>query len=219
MKRLAFLVFLGGLLAAGCLRDTSYRCATDSACAGGTCQGNGFCSFVDATCASGQRFGDSAGDASNTCVGETGMDAGVDAARDDALPDAPRGCPASYAPRANGQGNHVYRIVVAQDAWETQRATCAAEGAYLAIPDDATELAAISGLFNQTSSYWIGISDAATEGTFVTVQGAAATFLPWAVGQPNDTGNSDCVEVNRFAGTFNDTRCGDGQRAVCECEP
>ena len=210
------------LLLGGCLRATEYHCADDTACSGGTCQPNGYCSFADPACDSGQRFGDSAGASANTCVGDTGLDGGIDASADAAPPDGPpASCPASYAAIPGGQGNHVYRLVPMPNDWSAQRTACAADGAtaHLAIPDDATELGALTNLFNQTPTFWIGITDAATENTFLTVTGAAATFLPWAPGQPNDTGNSDCVEVNRQARTFNDTRCNEDQRAVCECEP
>jgi hypothetical protein len=50
---------------------SAFPCQTSDQCnPGGTCQPTGFCSFSDATCASGQRYGDAAGSLSGTCVGE-----------------------------------------------------------------------------------------------------------------------------------------------------
>ena len=46
-----------------------FRCDEDTQCAGGVCQADGFCSFADATCPSGQRYGEHSGSLSNTCVG------------------------------------------------------------------------------------------------------------------------------------------------------
>ena len=99
-------------------------------------------------------------------------------------------------------------------------AACQADGAnvYLAVPDDATELQAILTLAG--SDVWVGVSDIAVEGSFVTVLGAAATFLPWAAGQPdNSGGGSDCVTALSASATYDDKRCSNAAIAVCECEP
>jgi hypothetical protein len=204
------------------LRSTEYHCTDNTQCSGGTCQPIGFCSFADTSCSTGQRFGDSAGSYANSCVGD-GTDAGVrDGMGGDALPpDGGGGCPGSYNAVNGGQGNHVYRVLTATSGWDTQRAACAADGAnaYLAIPGDANELAAIASLLQQTQTFWVGISDQQTEGTYLTVKGDAASFLPWESGQPNNTGNSDCVEASSTQHTYNDRSCGAPERAVCECEP
>ena len=61
----------------------SFACTDNASCGGaGMCQPNNLCSFPDATCPSGQRYGDIAGTASGQCVGETQMPP-------DAMPDAP----------------------------------------------------------------------------------------------------------------------------------
>lgn len=46
----------------------AYSCERDDQCSGGTCS-LGFCSVNDSSCSSGQRYGESAGSLSNTCVG------------------------------------------------------------------------------------------------------------------------------------------------------
>ena len=72
-------------LSAGCLKKLpAFSCSEDSQCgAGGTCESNGLCSFSDATCASGRRFGAEQGDLSGTCVGEAPpADGGIDAPPD-----------------------------------------------------------------------------------------------------------------------------------------
>ena len=75
MRRLATIVWLSSLLAlASCspFSAGAFTCTDDSQCdlAGGICQPTGFCSFVDASCASGQRYGENSGDLSGICVGE-----------------------------------------------------------------------------------------------------------------------------------------------------
>ena len=89
MKRLALLL----LAATGCLKAVAYHCADDFGCINnglqGTCQAQGFCSFPDSNCPTGQRFGDLAGSLSNQCVGGL-VDSGIpiDAPKPDAMIDA-----------------------------------------------------------------------------------------------------------------------------------
>jgi hypothetical protein len=68
-------------LSAGCLRQTSFQCSSDVDCvlggAQGVCQGTSYCSFPDATCTSGQRYGDLSGPLAGQCSGAT-IDAGID---------------------------------------------------------------------------------------------------------------------------------------------
>ena len=61
-------------------------CEGDKDCnlfnAQGTCESTGFCSFPDATCTSGRRFGDVSGKYTQQCVGDLGdasIDGGVNA--------------------------------------------------------------------------------------------------------------------------------------------
>jgi hypothetical protein len=88
--------------------------------------------------------------------------------------------------------------------------------AYLAVPDDATELTNLHALAGGT--FWAGIHDTITEGTFVKLPAnTAATFLPWAAGQPDNVGGEDCVAA--ASTTFSDAMCQAFLPAVCECEP
>lgn len=82
----------GALLVAGCSSSLgSYQCERDGDClsegkAGATCESNQFCSFSDSECGpEGQRYGESSGEFSNQCVGQSdqadaGPFSGVDAA-------------------------------------------------------------------------------------------------------------------------------------------
>lgn len=157
---------------------------------------------------------------SNTCVPGTinnpGPDAGIDAPT---LADAPVnvGCPSPYASVAGSA--HRYKPLT-NVSWDTAAADCklTSASAYLAVPDDAAELVnlatAAGGL-----PFWIGIDDKATPGTFVSQQGGAAPFLPWATGQP-DQGPppKQCVEAVSMTEIATE-KCGNAHIAVCECEP
>jgi hypothetical protein len=210
---------------AGCLRSAEFRCLRDSECgAAGVCESIGYCSVPNAACAgTGRSFSDSAGqNLSNTCVpGENpgpGPDAGVDVdAAVDAAIDGPviAGCPSSYAPIAGSA--HVYKAL-SNVSWDEAASQCRAAGAaYLAVPDDAAELANLATV--ASAPFWIGLDDKATEGTFVTQKNAAATFLPWKTGEPDDGPPAeDCVNAVSAIEIATD-RCGSKRSAVCECEP
>jgi hypothetical protein len=64
------------LVAVACLRSVSYECSNDTFCqhagAQGTCEANQFCSFPDAGCPSGKRYG-SVGPLAGQCVGAVVM--------------------------------------------------------------------------------------------------------------------------------------------------
>lgn len=65
---------LGGLLL-GCGAAPTYVCSSNTQCgADGTCEANGGCSFPDADCPSGRRFGEFA-PSGNACVPQPGNDA------------------------------------------------------------------------------------------------------------------------------------------------
>jgi hypothetical protein len=129
----------------------------------------------------------------------------------------PAACPATYM-ALPGVATHVYRAIPAAQTWGVQRNACTADGGYLVEPDDAAELAAVNMLAGAVE-IWIGITDQATEGTFLTGRGAAPAFLPWETGQPDDApqGGADCVRSSA-TGTYADDRCNTTRRAVCECE-
>jgi hypothetical protein len=228
MKYLIWTIATACALSTGCLRTTEFHCSTSSECgAGGVCAPMGLCSVADSGCASGLRFSDTAGTYANQCVGggvpiDSGIDGRpIDGATDSAIDSPNAGCPAGYNSIAGGQGTHVYKLLSATDAWDTQRAACAATSAsaYLAIPDGLPELQAIATLGAQPR-FWVGIDDMATEGTYVTVRNTAQTYLPWETGAPNDgPPPEDCVELVSATSQINDERCSTQYVAVCECEP
>lgn len=192
---------------AGCLGGTSFTCERDDQCTGspaGRCEANGYCSFPDEGCASGSRFGEHSGPLAGQCIDAT---AGIDA----------RTCPPAYA-ALPGVTTHLYRLINTAAAWSAQSTACSSEGAYLVEPDTAAELDALK-MRSGGNELWVGISDLAREGTYLTTRLAAPAYLPWEAGQPDDapTG-ADCVRLSATA-TYADERCITTRRAACECEP
>jgi hypothetical protein len=211
--RAVTLLFAIGL--AGCLRAADYRCTSAADCGmQGTCQPGGHCSFADPSCASGQRFGELSGAAAGQCVGAGGdggvADGAIDGSGDGSVP----GCPNGYGAMSGGNAGHAYRKLAAAD-WQTQVNACAADGAkvYLAIPDDPGEL---NGIRGEGGDAWVGISDNATAGSYVTVLGAAATYLPWGNGEPNTA--LHCVEEVKMTHLAT-LSCSNSLFAMCECAP
>jgi len=203
-----------------CLRQTEFHCTSSSECNAGRCEPQGFCRFADPTC-NGYRFGDSAGAYANQCVNAIGGDAGVDGRVDAPVIDAFAGCPAQFNQLPGGSA-HRYLVIGAGDNWITQRDACGAmsSSAYLTIPDDATELQALS-LLSGASGFWVGVDDLTTESMFVTVHGTPAQYLPWAAGQPDNSGpgEEDCVETISASSLFDDKKCNIKLPAICECDP
>lgn len=219
------------LAATGCLRTTEYRCSGDSACGGGgVCETSGFCSFIDGECASGRRYNDSAGSLGSTCTngGNVEADADINPVIDVLLvdggtTDTPMAqCPAGYVTLTGGNAGHLYKVLTVADDWAAQEAACqlTTVKSHLAVPDDLAELTALDTAVGGTLRHWVGVTDTATEMTFVTVLGVNATYLPWDPPAPDNAGpGEDCVEGIPATHELNDERCNQARVAVCECAP
>lgn len=102
-------------------------------------------------------------------------------------------------------------------SWSAARTACQAAGGDLVSINSSGEQQAVFGnLVGNRNDLWIGLSDSATEGTFVWTDGTIPTFTNWRTGQPDDgSANEDCAEMNYtgFArdGKWNDLRCSDGE--------
>ncbi len=92
-------------------------------------------------------------------------------------------------------------------SWEDAKAFCASRHAGGRLPTlgSQSEAAAVLSLLGNVS-YWIGLSDEATEGSFEWDDGAAGRLLPWISSENVSYGQSaanDCVAV-----TFSDPAAG-----------
>ncbi len=92
------------------------------------------------------------------------------------------------------QGHHYY-CSVGTDTWANAKATCSANGGYLASINNAAENAYLANILTLQSA-WIGASDLNTEGSFEWCDGAPFGYTNWYPGQPNDyNGAQDCIEM------------------------
>lgn len=141
---------------------------------------------------------------------------GVDA------PPPPPGCPAGYV--RIGTLTSLYKVydwtrdtrgyTIAQATQE-----CAGPKTHVAVLNNAQEASALGGAIavNPRSPYfWNGITDAATEGVWLTIAGAPAPYLPWAQGEPGGGTFSNCALS--YNGALYDWPCGARYPFACECE-
>ena len=117
------------------------------------------------------------------------------------------------APAAGGNG-HVYEYVPALGPWNAARdaallRTFRAVPGHLATIATAFENSVVGALrFNGDLRGWIGLTDAAANGTFTWVTGEPLTYTNWGAGEPSNrvppsSGNEDDVEIFA-AGVWND---------------
>lgn len=142
----------------------------------------------------------------------TGLDV-PDVMDDAAVGDAPAArCKTDARYRVVSGFTSTYLDSVQDASWDDARAACVADGAHLAIAETAGEasLAAIGD--------WLGISDVAVEGEWRTLDGALATYLPWAAGQPDGGATENCVRLDDATQTIEDRACADLRDYTCECE-
>lgn len=97
------------------------------------------------------------------------------------------------------------------------RLACQAIGLDLAVPGSRGENSFLQGLLPGawTTNAWLGLTDAAVEGTWRTVAGATLTFTSWQAGEPNNAGNQDCTQMYT-SGNWDDLGCDQLLSALCE---
>ncbi len=98
-------------------------------------------------------------------------------------------------PIGNPANGHTYYLL-STASWPDSEAFAQTLGGHLATVNDAAEnqwifntFPALTGVAQPT--LWIGLNDAAVEGTFVWASGEPVSFTFWAPGEPNNTPNAD----------------------------
>ncbi len=127
-------------------------------------------------------------------------------------------CPPGYT--FVGAGCYRAQVGFAGDhTWLAAEALCEADGvgAHLAVITSSEEAADAQTLAPPQSilAYWIGTTDAVTEGVFTTVTNTAATYLPWTGGEPSGGTTQNCV-LSTMGATYTDESCANGHNVMCE---
>jgi len=117
-----------------------------------------------------------------------------------------------------------YLFCTARESWTGAQAACRALGYELITINDSEEnIFARQGLgMDLVDDWWIGVSDRATEGTWVWSFGSSS-FSGWASGEPNASNRAhDCGAIedgsNGFEdyGEWSDHTCSENNPYVCE---
>jgi len=125
-----------------------------------------------------------------------------------------------------------YELVTDHLTWQDAEQDCQSRGGHLVSIGSVQEqhlLRKVVGGYNfvnQTDieSVWIGLEDRVTEGVWVWSDGSPTTVQFWDWGEPNNSGNEDCVESEIRTGGYrqeeqelwNDLSCATAQPYVCE---
>ena len=89
----------------------------------------------------------------------------------------------------NPDNGHTYYLL-SNSTWTDAEAQAIALGGHLATVRSQTENAWIVQHWSTNRSLWIGLNDAAQEGTFVWASGETATYRNWNSGEPNNGGGA-----------------------------
>ncbi len=168
-------------------------------------------------------------DASDPDARPLDLDSGGMDARPDAGDPGTLLCPLGYAP-INGSTTQ-YRIIESSTTWLLAAADCNDDDdltsslsarTHLVVIGDNTEKITLTNQFSGNT--WVGLSDAATEGTFLWVTSEPTNGFPvvgqqppWDAGDPDGSTAENCVRFkNSF--DFEDKPCTDSNSYVCECD-
>ena len=113
----------------------------------------------------------------------------------------------------------VYLFCRMERDWDAARDLCRSVGYDLATIVDSEEndfiLSQTSGAASDEEEWWIGLNDAASEGTFVWADGDSSTYRNWDSAEPDGGSSVACVDTNANDGTWGDSICSRDQFFVC----
>ena len=104
--------------------------------------------------------------------------------------------------------------------WSTCKSNCASSGGVLSCPKSDRDLTLMTTLCPGGGGCWVGITDSASEGTWMCADGSPVTYTNWGSGEPNnhphDSNGEDCA-VFYVGGTWIDLPCWYMADSVCIC--
>ncbi|XP_040292884.1 pulmonary surfactant-associated protein A-like isoform X2 [Bufo bufo] len=113
-------------------------------------------------------------------------------------------------------GENIFVTSGKELTYDESKAICLKAGGQLATPRNSEENNAILNIAQYYNmSVYLGITDIQTEGTFRYLDGKLITYSNWNIGEPNQRGEEDCVEM-KIDGKWNDGQCQSKRLNVCE---
>ena len=106
-------------------------------------------------------------------------------------------CLAGYTLLPYAATSGCYRFTTAFTDWASAQAEAVSLGGHLAAIGSAAENAAVYdfAVSQNRSTFFIGFTDAAIEGTWVWVNGEPVVYTNWRAGEPNNVGEEDFGRV------------------------
>ncbi len=167
--------------------------------------------------------------------GHSSRDGDCDDSRDDVNPSAFEDCGDEVDNDCDGAVDDVSqccistvdgtdRYLLCNDAvpWDQARAACEIDGWSLVVVNDANENEFLADLaLWQGSGFWLGLTDAAAEGTWLTVHGTAPPWYGWKDSEPNNStatnaDGQDCAGFVTSTNAWHDLDCLSPVAFVCE---
>lgn len=110
---------------------------------------------------------------------------------------------------------HTY-LLSSSGTWDQVEAQAVALGGHLVTVNDANEDAWLVSQFGNSEAFWIGLNDAATEGTFVWASGESVTYTNWSANQPDNVASIENYATNNFNNGWNDVMGANSYRGIIE---
>ena len=116
-------------------------------------------------------------------------------------------------------GGHCYFLIAKAGAWSSAKAACESTSAHLVTLTSLAEQTFVQAM-GAGQNRWIGLSRPTTASptdpkSFAWVTGEAETYMNWAAGEPN--GSGECARM-RNTNDWTDNSCTTGYDAICERE-
>ena len=99
--------------------------------------------------------------------------------------DARAALPTAIDSAVNPANNHTYYLL-SNSTWTDAESAAISLGGHLATINDLAENSWVWNRWGTGHSLWIGLNDAAVEGTFVWANGEPVSFTHWNSGEPNN---------------------------------
>ncbi|MCP4245957.1 MAG: hypothetical protein GY778_02810, partial [bacterium] len=113
-------------------------------------------------------------------------------------------------------GGHRYLLTESM-SWTDAEAYAQSLGGHLVTINDAAEQQWLVANFSRLGNVWLGLNDAASEGSWVWADGAAVGYTAWASGEPNSGASYDYARMGSN-GLWYDSSNGSSYQGLVELE-
>ena len=114
-----------------------------------------------------------------------------------------------------GKDGFLYKAFAEEKTWNEAQETCQRDGGNLAIIWNEQTRDVVRGFMGEG---WIGLTDQWQEGKWQTPDKNDTAYTNWAIHEPNDKGDEDCV-LQRSSKRWNDLACHSKKKFICQVLP